>query len=491
MTVLVHIDILYCYFILKYFIYFYHFIILYIFPIVMDGSQFTGVQGSLTPVSVGRGRGVLGLPIPFPQLSASVGTTVGMAARTPRPVVSDTPHTAHTEQDNFLTQQAPCTSTPLTTGDLVGQMSDIVQQIGQQLADSILTHLNRSSPAAALSTPSVRSDSYTPAQDFVSSSQLQVVSQRKVRDPPTFRGENSDSVTLEEWIELMRTFIKKGGLSTEEQGEEILIHLRGKAKDVVKVGIKSSGVDIRRSPDSIYSLLRKHFSCKQFSPLPLQDFYTTFPEPREDPYGYWLRLNCAADIATECLMEQGKQQDSLSIEVTRMFIRNCPDSGLSLTFRSKTIDKWSAAEVQEVLNEYHSEKVIRAAGMGKDRAVVEKEVAVNRMEVSSNPAPLCSTQSTPQSTSADHPALERMIGMLEKVLMNNVQSRPASRRTSGLPRIQGLKDTPCLVCKDPSHSALSHCKDNRLCFQCFSPDHTRDRCPLRGQSAAPGGQVSN
>ena len=242
-----------------------------------------------------------------------------------------------------------------------------------------------------------------------------------MRDPPTFRGENSDSVTLEEWIELMQTFIKKGGLSIGEQGEEILIHLRGKAKDVVKVGIKSSGVDIRHSPASIYSLLRKHFSCKQFSPLPLQDFYTTFPEPREDPFDYWLRLNSAADIAAECLLEQGKQQDSLSIEVTRMFIRNCPDSGLLLTFRSKTIDKWSAAEVQEVLDEYHSEKVIKAAGVGKDGAVGEKNVAVNRMEVKSSPAPLCSAQATPQSTSADHSALERMIGMMEKVLMNTAQ----------------------------------------------------------------------
>ena len=50
--------------------------------------------------------------------------------------------------------------------------------------------------------------------------------------------------------------------------------------------------------------------------------------------------------------------------------------------------------MQEVLNEYHSEKVIRAAGIGKDRAVVEKDVAVNRMEVSSNPALLCSSYET-------------------------------------------------------------------------------------------------
>lgn len=458
----------------------------------MAGSQFTGVQCFQTPVSVGRGRGLLGVAIPFPELSSSVGSTEGMAAHASRPLVSDL-HNAHTQQGSPSTHQGPCTSTPVNTQDILGQMGDIVQHIGQQLADSILTHLSRSSPVAPLPAHSAHSGSHTLVHDSVasSSSQRHVVSQRKLRDPPTFRGDNSDSVTLEEWIEITQTFIKRGGLSTEEQGEEILIHLRGKAKDVVKVGVKSSGVDIRRGPDSIYSLLRKHFSCKEFSPLPLQDFYTTLPEPQEDPYDYWLRLNRAADVAAECLKEQGKQQDSLSVEVTRMFIRNCPNSELALTFRSKTIDKWSASEVQEILTEYHSEKFIRAVSTKKDRAVMEKAVAVNRMEVNSSPVPLCNVQSPPQLTSTDHSAMERLIGMLEKVLVSNNQSRPTSRRTSGLPRIQGLSDSPCLVCKDSSHSALSHCKDNRLCFQCFSPDHARDRCPHRGRSAAPAGQALN
>lgn len=93
-------------------------------------------------------------------------------------------------------------------------------------------------------------------------------------------------------------------------GEEILIHLRGKAKDVVKTGEKSSGVDVRSSQVSLHSLLRKHFSCKQFSPLPLEDFYTTLPKSQEDPYDSWLCLNCTADVTAECLKEQGKQQDS-------------------------------------------------------------------------------------------------------------------------------------------------------------------------------------
>lgn len=469
------------------------------FCIIMNRSQLDGVQGLQTPYIVGRGRGLIGSPIPFPDIGSGIGRGLGRAA--PNGLANST-HMPQTQFGSPPVLQAPCSSTPNATHDILSQMGDIVHQIGQQLADSLLTHL-RTSPAA-VTTSGVDHDSRASSQNPVSNaSQLHVVSQRKVKDPPAFRGDSSDTVTLEEWIELMRTFIRKGGLPIEEQGEEILIHLRGKAKDVVRVAIKSSGVDISRSPDSIYSLLRKHFTCKQFSHLPLQDFYTTLPEPQEGPYDYWLRLNHAADVTTECLKEQGKPHDSMSVEVTRMFIRNCPSSDLAVTFRSKTIDKWSAAEVQEVLSEYHSEGVIKAAGKRNDK---RGEVAINRVEVNAistplrqaeNPSqPVCGLQSAPhtlssQPSSADHSTLERLISMMERVLMNDTQSRSVSRRASGLPRLQGLNDTPCLVCKDVSHSALSHCKENRLCFQCFSPDHARNRCPHRGKSTVPGSQPSN
>lgn len=135
--------------------------------IAMAGSQSSGAQRFQTPVSVGRGRGFMGTPIPFPQLSASVGSTVGSAAHTPTPLVSDPPHTTRTREDSSPTRQPPCTSTPFSTEDSLGQMGGIVQHIGQQLADSILLHLNRPSPAAASSAPSVRGDSHTPAQDSV------------------------------------------------------------------------------------------------------------------------------------------------------------------------------------------------------------------------------------------------------------------------------------------------------------------------------------
>ena len=114
--------------------------------------------------------------------------------------------------------------------------------------------------------------------------------------------------------------------------------------------------------------------------------------------------------------------------------------------------------MQEILTEYHSETSIRAVLSKRDGAVMEKTVAVNRREVNSSPVPVCNVQSPPQLASTDHSAMERLIGMLEKVIVSNNQSRPTSGRMRELPHIKGLNDSTCLVYKDPSHSVLKHCR---------------------------------
>ena len=146
----------------------------------------------------------------------------------------------------------------------------------------------------------------------------------------------------------MRTYIKKSNLRPEEQADEILVHLRGKAKDIAWVGTRSSVMDITHDPEAIYALLRKHFGSAPCSPLPLADFYTTLPEKDDEALDYWLRHR-VVDIAVERLKEHGKMLESPGTEVTRMFIRNCPPPELSMTFHSKTMDKWTAHEVQENL----------------------------------------------------------------------------------------------------------------------------------------------
>ncbi|XP_042625592.1 tudor domain-containing protein 1-like [Cyprinus carpio] len=47
----------------------------------------------------------------------------------------------------------------------------------------------------------------------------------------------------------------------------------------------------------------------------------------ENPVDYWIRINKAADLANDGLHRQGKQLADMSDEVTRMFIKHCPDPG--------------------------------------------------------------------------------------------------------------------------------------------------------------------
>lgn len=397
---------------------------------------------------------------------------------------------------------SPAPTPDVIAASIVGQMGDaLIQQVSQRVAQDIISHLSpyntspllsaAPSPAHAdmLASSPLHSATPRPSHANVSAtnafdvSHLQYVPHRKLKEPPCFRGDNSDSVSVQEWEELMRSFIKRGNLQPEEQAEEILVHLGGKAKDVVRFGTRNSGINITCNPDAIYGLLRKHFDSVPCSPLPLADFYTTLPGKGEDAFDYWLRLNRAVDLAIERLKEQGKSLDSPSTEVTRMFIKNCPSTELAMTFRSKTIDKWDACEVQDILNEYHSEM------MSVNRTSKER-VSVNALAAVSPPAPPAEEQSPLQPQATDPDALNRLINMLEKVLLqrsspasNSPVHGPTRRPGPRLPRIGGLHDMPCSVCQDTAHSAFTHCCDQKLCFKCHSPDHSRRDCPASRQQS--------
>lgn len=442
----------------------------------------------MTPLGIGRGRGLHSTPVPF-SLGDHDNTAFG----------HDFVHNPLRYKDVVVPQSQPIlesyppqsisTPVPNPPSDdvkLADQMSSIVQQIGQQLADSIMSHLNTPNPSAAVrvSHEDTKNKTESLPSHTLDLSQVQLVTQRAVKDPPVFRGESSETLSVDEWEELMRNYIRKSGVQLENQAEEILMHLRGRAKDVVRFGIRNGEIDVQHNPQAIYGLLRKHFSSSHCSSVPLADFYSTLPKEQEDPYEYWLRLNRAADVAANCLKEQGKMFDNPTVEVTRMFIRHCPSRDLALTFRSKTIDKWSAREVQEVLDEYHLEKGFKSS--------IEKNsrINVNTVEISPNTTLVSDTPEQMKNVSQDTSTLERLIGMLEKVLLQGSGHAQANRkpRHNRLPKIEGLNDMPCSICKDSSHTALTHCRENRLCFMCHLPGHSRQNCPEGRRPAFPGQQ---
>lgn len=149
-------------------------------------------------------------------------------------------------------------------------------------------------------------------------SQVQVVTQRKVKKKPIFcRGwlEIDNCVNGKIWWEHSSRTVMLG---LRSKLTNFVCILRGKAKDVVRFGIRNSSIDVSAHPDTIYGILRKHFSITRYSTVPSADFYSTLPKNQEDPYDYWLRLNRAADFASDCLKEQGKTLDNADMEVTRM-----------------------------------------------------------------------------------------------------------------------------------------------------------------------------
>ncbi len=449
-----------------------------------NGNRYSPDQ--FTPGSVGRGRGVLRFPIPFSINSPSADDNDSRPGNARR-VCPLREYDADMQSD--VNHRVACTSTPKNDSvpDMLGQMSSIVHQIGQQLAENIMSHF--SSHSLDTDTPSKKhTDDYKTdnPSGVANVSQNQVIQHRKVKEPPSFRGDGSDTVEIEEWEDLMRTFVKKSNMSADEHVEEILVHLRGKAKDVVKFWIRNCDSTTTVCPNSVYSLLRKHFSCSHYSPVPLADFYTTLPEEDENPYDYWLRLNKAADVASECLREQGKTLDNPSVEIVHMFIRHCPNKDFALTFRSKPIDKWSAHEVQAVLNDYQSDLSFKATStVHRSRS---ERVSVNKLDVNTVPVPAPSVCEQ-QQKSTDFSALEKVIDMLEKVLLTNSnkpQSHPRRQPHARLPRIEGFDALPCSICNDVAHSALMHCREHRLCFQCQSPGHSRRSClRWRSQSTQP------
>lgn len=56
-------------------------------------------------------------------------------------------------------------------------------------------------------------------------------------------------------------------------------HLTGKARDVVKIALRSDpALDVKQKPELIYNVLLHYFS-EAPSSLPLVDFYATLPSP--------------------------------------------------------------------------------------------------------------------------------------------------------------------------------------------------------------------
>ncbi|KAL4004566.1 protocadherin gamma subfamily A [Sarotherodon galilaeus] len=381
----------------------------------------------------------------------------------------------------------PQVSTPIRDSDAVHSFTDMVEQIGAQIGESIVTKL------LSAGIVNLTGDSKTQTEQCDSTARdvphvtVHVKPNKELR---IFRGDGTDRCSQE--------------VPIHGQADEIFSHLMGKARDVVRVALRSDpGLDVKQKPDLIFGVLRHYFSDSS-SCLPLADFYATLPTRGENPRGY---------------ADRGRQRPPLNHEVACMFVKHCPDPELSYVFKCKPVHEWTARDVQRRIDDYQRE--VRANGRASGAAQLKGcNSAITAMHPNASPAAAvpegCSRSFSPPSsgfqglvdsfpsTAATREPLvgspgsspstaesqnlqqseERLMGqmvdmfqaMMERMQHHNTQT-PRRGAFNQFSRNRRRREDACKVCSDPRHTTASHCLSDKLCFSCFAPGHVRLSCP--------------
>ncbi|MEQ2246937.1 hypothetical protein ILYODFUR_004223 [Ilyodon furcidens] len=143
---------------------------------------------------IGRGRGVLApifLSVDSPTPSSVMPSLDEIpGARVHNPVN----HHASTPIPHLMLTSV---STSHSSECVAAQMRSVMQKIGHQLADSILSRMQPHKTVVSSSTASQTVVSTVSQSSCVSDvSQVHVVMQRKVKEPPCFASNSSDSITV-------------------------------------------------------------------------------------------------------------------------------------------------------------------------------------------------------------------------------------------------------------------------------------------------------
>lgn len=359
---------------------------------------------------------------------------------------------------------------PVTDSSLDTLITHIAQQVGQTIKDQLKSEMGQ-----GLNETHAQSGVSQPSSDptYLNLSGAKFVLQPDTKEPPVFRGDGLDKNTVCEWQELMETYFKKRAMPLSEHHSEIMSKLTGKAKDVVRITLRSSpSMKPQENPKLIYDILRQHFSDVTYSCMPMADFYSTIPAPGETPVDYWFRLNKAVDAAEEGLKRLGKQMEDPCQEAAMMFVKHCPDPTLASIFRFKAPDKWTASEVQEHIDRLQIERKEQTLSKPKHSRPVAVHVQVSEpspLETATPVEPVRQSENLKPSCHDD--CLKTLMTAFDRALSQNNHAVSDSIKPDHFQR------RSCRVCQSSEHSTLAHCRQKRLCLACFEPNHIKRNCP--------------
>lgn len=414
-------------------------------------------------VTLGRGRGRFWRDVDSTPLKGA--SAFGSPAFSSTRIQAGTPPTGQ-----------PTPSIGTAASDIENLITQLAHGIGQSIASQLQNSINNQSNDTA----HTRSSNTNQSHPELNMTGVKLIMKTDAKEPPHFRGDGTDKHSIHEWEEIMDVYLRKRGIPVEEQAQEIMSRLMGKARDIVRVTLRSTpSLKPAENPKLVIDILKLHFSELTYSSMPLADFYNTFPLPGESSMDYWIRLSKAVDVAEECLKRQGRTIEDPSREITMMFVKHCPDQALSSVLKFKTAEKWTASEIQERLVEHQRETRVKLQGKtGRPTQVkhVDSHIQIPAAVVTGNSQGLSGDQNEVVAASpiqAESGCIQSLIGLLDRVLEQRVQS--AEKQQTPLEQTS-FPEKRCRVCQSAEHSTLIHCRQKNLCLGCFKPGHWKRDC---------------
>ena len=181
--------------------------------------------------------------------------------------------------DQLPTGNPPTLSCVPNAGDpAMGVLiSNIAQQVGQGIRDQLSGVEVGGASGARIQ---YGADQTAGEPTYVNLTGARLVMQADVKEPPVFRGDGSDKFTVDDWQEMMEVYLQRRAVPLSEQHTEIMCRLMGKARDAVKITLRSSvGLQTQSDPKLILNVLKRHFGGYSSSAMPMPIFTTQFRLP--------------------------------------------------------------------------------------------------------------------------------------------------------------------------------------------------------------------
>ncbi len=138
-------------------------------------------------------------------------------------------------------------------------IGNLITQLAHQIGESIANQMQKTADSHNDKSIPTLSANLGEGHSELNMTGVKFVMQADVKELPHFRGDGTNKHTVHEWEKVMDIYLKKRGVPPQEHSQEVMSRLMGKARDVVKVTLRSiPSLKPAEDPKLVFDILKQH-----------------------------------------------------------------------------------------------------------------------------------------------------------------------------------------------------------------------------------------